>query len=71
MIDPVVPSLVGVAVPIVAVLGRLAHRSAVLRARSRLTRAAAELPVGVRISATDSAGAWFAGRDREGEAGNE
>ena len=63
MIDPVVPALVGAVVPIVVVLARLAHRSAVLRGRSRLTRAAADLPLGARVEARDSAGEWTVSRE--------
>jgi hypothetical protein len=67
MIDPVVPMLVGASVPIVVQLARLLHRSAALRARVELTRAAEKLPAGAQIDGRDAVGTWSVSRSPASE----
>jgi hypothetical protein len=65
MIDPMTPVLAGLTGAQLAAV--LLRRWLTLRARAELTRAAADLPAGVRVHGRDTAGTWTAHRTQRGD----
>ena len=62
MMDPVTLVLLGAGAQTAAQLVAALGRWLTLRARAELTRAAANLPTGVQVSARDTSGRWAARR---------